>query len=218
MGFNVKGFKDRELDEKHFLDPDSKNTLLMPRFPGTDKKSVLFYHREKANLMKIMKNDLFKSPLGFATVRNSIFFRMFKINLQRLFEAGITNIFNIEQVRIELVGNYKVTEANDEPKVLTMQDLKAGFIIWLVAVSGAILVFFGEIVFFHCSLFINKARLKFKSKIEKIKIAKSRPKRKKRKIIKIKKLRKKKKRNSKGRHRKKAKKVERPLGAKKIKK
>lgn len=179
MGF--KFFNNTDMSDEvksrfnnEYLTYKMKGSFILPRYPETDKKIIIFNVLGNPNPLKFIKEDLMNVLFGFGTPKNDIFFKMFRDKLQRFFEAGLTNeigdkflFFN----KIKKSLNFKIIEYDDGPKILTMQHLKAGFTIWLTAVTGAVLVFLGEIVYFHCSMLALKRKQKstIRIKVKKIK-------------------------------------------------
>lgn len=97
--------------------------------------------------MKYTKDDFTTWSIGIEFKRHFIHFKLFRVHIQKLFESGITKsqenkIFN--DVHKEVKKKNKIVEKVVETRVLTFDDLKAGFVIWLVAVLASIIVFIFE--------------------------------------------------------------------------
>lgn len=137
----------------------------LPRYPGTnDHPNMLFRTQYYDRPVKFLKDNIIIHSSGVSSPRDVPQFKMFKTNLQSLFEAGIIP-YKLKAAKFsyyyELHGsNFKVAE--DPPKFMPMNFtlLEAGFVIWLIAVAITILVFFGEIIFFHASKFFDVEKLK----------------------------------------------------------
>lgn len=159
---------------------------IIPRYPGTHDKSMLFNFTNCSYPMKFLSDNLFDLTSGFSSPKNNPMFKMFRENIQRLHESGITQ--KLKGIKYSNHESYKkIIRVHEElakfvPMNLTM--LEAGFIIWLVAVAISIVVFFCEIMFYHISCFIVKIRTKSIEKASKQTKIKSRKKKSKSKSIK----------------------------------
>lgn len=82
---------------------------------------------------------------------------MFQDEFQKFFESGITK-FQEEKVYNdkEFKKSFKIVEKSIKTRVLTFDDLKAGFVIWLVAVLASIIVFIIETICFKLKLVKNQ--------------------------------------------------------------
>lgn len=64
--------------------------------------------------------------------------------LQQLFVGGLIEYYNAEYKELINIKRYKHLQDSTGPKVLTMEHLSAGFIVWLVSVVLAIIIFVTE--------------------------------------------------------------------------
>lgn len=121
-----------------------------------------FQRKGFENPCKFAEDDVNKFKLGFVTQPNHILFKLFKDEFQKLFESGITQSIKAslkKQLEKEFLEEFQVfTGERDEVAPLTLFDLKAGFVIWLVAVAVCVLVFIGEILHSQISKLIGKTK------------------------------------------------------------
>lgn len=119
---------------------------------GTQGKRDTHYKFEgKNDPAKLTKDSFFKIPYGFSARKNNIFYNILQKNIQKLFESGITNKvpgksfndYSNFKSRIKKL-EYNVERGDWTP--LTMDHLRAGFVIWIVTVSISIIVFIFEII------------------------------------------------------------------------
>lgn len=142
-----------------------KDINFLPRFPGSEKKPHQMYKMDGSNhTFKLSKDNLLVMPTGIGSQRHNVLFKPFKKAIQRLFEAGITQHFP----GANFFDNYsKKTFTVHDPKKelapLSLEDLKTGFVIWLCAVLIAIFSFFGEILYYQCSLKIKRIQKRIKN-------------------------------------------------------
>lgn len=94
-------------------------------------------------LRRVMKEDLFTDMHGLRFDYFHVFFKIFDRKIQQLFTGGITNHY-IDEV----IGNFNPKRYDnlyvDEPQILTLEHLEAGFVIWLLAMSFAVCIFMLE--------------------------------------------------------------------------
>jgi hypothetical protein len=92
---------------------------------------------------RLLKEGLFMEWIGMKFKRNSEYFEIFDEKLQQLVTAGI--IDHLISFRKEMLNLKRYAHLyRDEPQVLTMKNLEAGFVIWLISVSIAVCVFICE--------------------------------------------------------------------------
>lgn len=134
-----------------------KQVLIFWRIHGTKLKSLVFKLDNFDDYFKFADDeyDIVRMGIGFG--RQFIHIKLFHDEVQKLFESGITELeapkFNDGRGNTKGYNPYskitKIIKTEIELKVLTFEDLKAGFIIWLVAVlASSIMVFIFEIVYF----------------------------------------------------------------------
>lgn len=103
----------------------------------------LMYHVKKSNgsiLQRVLKEDLFINMLGLRFDMFHVFFEIFERKVEQLITGGIINYY-IKQVTEDMnPKRYEHLYVN-ESKVLTMKHLEAGFVIWLFALSFAVMMF-----------------------------------------------------------------------------
>jgi hypothetical protein len=85
------------------------------------------------NILPVEMNSIYFPP-------NHDFFEVFDEKIQQLFTAGIVNHFVDEYKKYENLKRYKHLYP-DGPRVLSLMDLEAGFVIWLASISFAMVVF-----------------------------------------------------------------------------
>lgn len=74
---------------------------------------------------------------------NDFLTEVFDEKILQLFQGGIVDYFDRDNKENCETKRYKHLNY-DEPKVLTMEQLYAGFVVWLVTVFLAIIAFIGE--------------------------------------------------------------------------
>jgi hypothetical protein len=130
-----------------------------PRYPKShDKKSMIFKLGKSINSFKFLDDNLFTVTSGIVSNKNCIFYKLMRDNVQKLFEAGITQKlkgtkYTNLQFYKDLIKVHDTTK-NWIPLDLTM--LEAGFIIWLIAVAISILVLLIEVLFYYLSILIER--------------------------------------------------------------
>jgi hypothetical protein len=92
-----------------------------------------------------MKQSFLTSPLGVRFPRNHFLYKKYDEVMQRLLSAGIPRKLWNEFDHIKPVEKDK-----SEPKVLNVDDLSFGFIIWLFACGISSSIFISEIIFYVC--------------------------------------------------------------------
>lgn len=141
---------DKPTNVRQTFDPMKKDTYYYARYPGTKSKSLIFQSNAFDDYYKFAKDDLFAIKKGISFQPNFTYYKLFGDEIQKLIESGIAKSHEIKYLnRKQFRGRYKIVPKEIELKVLSMEDLKAGFIIWLVAVLISIIVFIFEKIFFQ---------------------------------------------------------------------
>jgi hypothetical protein len=155
-------------------------SLPIPRFQGTHDKSMTFHVKNRENLYKFPSDNVGKISYGIGSPKYSPVFKLFKDNVEKLFESGILQKLkgikhNDGSLYNDVFKVVEIPEARYIPISLTM--LESGFIIWLVAVGASIVVFFVEIIHFNVLKFVDKhhkkedlKKSKINSKVKKTKL------------------------------------------------
>lgn len=158
LGFQLGKFK---FDDPQLFDPTKKQAIITVRYQGTKSKSLIFQHDKYNHCFKFMEDDFFVWKIGIAFERNFIHFKLFRDEIEKLFESGILKSQERKVYQSKKYKNsYKIVEKEIQKRVLTFDDLKAGFVIWLAAVLASSIVFIFEIICFQMS--IQFSSLKFK--------------------------------------------------------
>lgn len=162
------------MDSNYTQTQNISQCFTLPRYPGThDKKSMMLNLLGYDQPVKFIEENVIEFSSGISSKKNCIFFKLLKDNVQRLFEAGITQ--KLKSTKYTNDPNYiKLLNVHEQAKnwaPLDLTMLEAGFIIWLVAVGISILVFFGEIIFYRVIRYI-KRKTGEKSRQNNVKIVK----------------------------------------------
>jgi hypothetical protein len=95
-------------------------------------------------LERLLKERMMLGMAGMAFPRNHYLFEEFNKRFQQLFRGGFIKLF-IEQYEECLdPKRFRHLHPGDEPQVLTMEHLKAGFVVWVISFSFAIIAFIAE--------------------------------------------------------------------------
>lgn len=132
-----------------------------PRIPISYHKNIQFVLKGFDFPIKYIKEDLMIAHKGFGMIQNDVLYKTFRTGISRLFEAGITDIFSGKEMYEYFLEEFdcKIHDVdNHDGIVLTMELLKAGFLVWLGSVAIAITVFIGELVKFHIINNISRKR------------------------------------------------------------
>lgn len=144
----------------------NKGTMTEIRYPKSDTADMAFDHTRYFNTtFKLSKDDILLNRYGFSMIKNHKLFKIFKTWTQKLIENGMilehdptTQIFkkiiNINHPDSE----WKVHDKAKELTRLSLTDLSAGFVIWIISVFAAILVFFGELVSYRIRKMLKSSR------------------------------------------------------------
>lgn len=94
-------------------------------------------------LNRLLPEPLYTQMLTMLLPPFHRFYEVFDEKIQQMVTAGIVNFLSEAWVQPERVAKYKHLHLQ-EPQVLTMAHLEAGFVIWLISVSFAIFAFLLE--------------------------------------------------------------------------
>lgn len=161
-------FNDKSaVDDRNFFHPLSKKVITYPRYPGSDRQTLILKNKFYNDPYKTTTDNVFVKLAGYSARKSNNLFKTFRDEFQRLFEAGITNKFYGGKFT-DFLKDDKVVIYDDKKEFvkLSVGILKAGFIIWSVTVFISILVFFGEILHFK---YVQKGKIEHKKRIVKIK-------------------------------------------------
>ena len=107
-------------------------------FNGTLLTSITdpFFKNDEEISNRFLKQGLTSIKYGWWFHPTSKYFKVFDGKIQQLLEGGfiakLSHSFNLEKFD---------GSNNSEPEVLTMSDLETGFVVWLIAISVALIVF-----------------------------------------------------------------------------
>lgn len=121
------------------------------RVPLTSRKKVELIINDNLNYknlpLKFSNDDYEKTLRGITMVKNDIYWKPFHDTIQRLFEAGITNLRPRANILDQYFKLFEVYDkANHDNVVLTMHLLSAGFYVWIAFVVFSLLIFLAEII------------------------------------------------------------------------
>lgn len=94
-------------------------------------------------LDRVLKENLYVEISGLEMPRNHRFYEIFDEKFQQLFAAGIIDHYRDKWVKLTKPKHYRHLR-DSCPKVLTMELLEAGFVVWLVSLTAAFVVFVCE--------------------------------------------------------------------------
>jgi hypothetical protein len=158
LGFNF--YKDRNNYTKNsdYFEYSKKNihTMWLSLYI---KKENAYKLPNYSDPVKFCKDSMLRQFVGKVFINTDYLYEIFHNAFQRLFEAGITGFlaekYNIRGYKLpserKALRNLEIHKEAKEFVVLSMTDLRPGFIIWLVTVAASILVFIGEILHKTCS-------------------------------------------------------------------
>jgi hypothetical protein len=141
--FRMNLFKNMKSDKRIL----NKEAFTFIRYPGTNKKSMIFKNHYIENHLKFSKDNFHSGFIGIAFHKNSVFFQMFKTEIQKLFESGIIQNDELTFGLKRFNEIFKVHEESKNIVPLSLQMLQGGFVIWLIAVFISIMTFVAEIIF-----------------------------------------------------------------------
>lgn len=131
------------------FNPIEKNVQVYLRYSQTEWKSFIFrYPSLFDDIFKFTKDNFYSYQMGVSFEKNFTHFPLFRDEFTKLFESGILKKYGLSTYNEKTKKYYEIITQEIETKVLTVEDLHAGFVVWLVTVILAIIVFFCEILFF----------------------------------------------------------------------
>lgn len=139
------------VNETQFLDILNRQ-LFDPSFEGVVhvSGSILAVDSKRTNgriLKRILNEHLFSISLGLGMIRNNIYFNIIDKKIQQLLTGGLIG-FYVDKYHIwekpKMYERYRHLFEHDGPKVLSLTDLEAGFVIWLVVLSFSLVAFILE--------------------------------------------------------------------------
>lgn len=123
-------------ETKQIFDPEFKESILVG---GSNLYLDVQFSKGKL-LDRILKQRLAHDASGMLFPRNHKLFDIFNRKIQQLLTGGIINHFTDEWFKYLDAKRYAHLYP-EGPKVLTMKHLEAGFVLWLVSISFAIMAF-----------------------------------------------------------------------------
>lgn len=139
---------------------NKKLVVIEPRLPITYRQKLEFIHKLIEYPVKFIDDDFLVLFKGLTMFKNDILYKTFRDGIQRLFEAGITNIFTGKNFHEINEKNFEIFDRDNHDDVaLTLRLLDAGFIIWLGCIAVSILVLFGELIIFRLMKRKNRVHL-----------------------------------------------------------
>lgn len=124
----------------------------MLRYPGTKEKSLIFEGEIDLGIIsqfKYTKENAFTQTKALTIFKNSIFCKLLRDEFEKLMESGILNTIDRYREIKEFNDKIKPIELEIDLKILTFEDLQSGFVIWMVTVLVAIIVFILEKIFYN---------------------------------------------------------------------
>lgn len=144
----------REIANVTIYDPTFKgalNLILGGQIRFINESNGLFQRR-------LLKEIILTDRCGICFPIHHRLFTIFNRKIQQLIEGGIVDLLKEEALKYLNPNRYKHL-FTQEPEVLSMRHLEAGFVIWLISVCFACLVFalewlitFKEYLIFKCLL------------------------------------------------------------------
>lgn len=130
---------------------NKKNPIVFPRYPGSDKKSMIFKFLHFKRPRKFTKDNFASFTMALDFQQNDILYKAFHTEIVKLIETGILNTFEDRTVSedIDFKSLFKVLSDKKDFVPLSMEMLEAGFKIWLVTFLSSFLVFLMELIFFN---------------------------------------------------------------------
>lgn len=178
LGFNMS--QSLNMVDRNLFNYTLKIAVPFMKLHGLEEKSIYFKNIHYSDPIKFAKGTMFNQYAGITANHNDNYFAIFRDEFQRLFEAGITKVvvgksemskLSNDVLKSKLSKDFEVYDQQKELVPLSLSQLSAGFVIWIVAVMIAIFVFFLEILHHKCSQAWHKFRLEKDTKIT-IKIVK----------------------------------------------
>lgn len=98
---------------------------------------------------RMIKERFALTMFGFQFPRNHKFFEIFDRKIQEIFAAGLT--YKLDSIMLswtkpECYKEFRHKYENDDPKVLSLKELEAGFVIWLIFMCSSVIVFVLECI------------------------------------------------------------------------
>lgn len=103
------------------------------------------HYKFAGELYKITEDSFTMVHSGFSVAKNNIFYRILQKNIQKLYESGITQYY-MNHSSDYTKSFEKYTGEREDWAPLSMENLRAGFVIWFVTVIMSIIVFIYEII------------------------------------------------------------------------
>lgn len=102
----------------------------------------------QGRLLKLLIKERFAlAMMGIHFPRNHKLFEIFDRKLQQMLAAGLINYHVAEELlwmKPKSYEKYRNKFENDDPKILSIKDLKAGFVIWLCSIVISMVAFIFE--------------------------------------------------------------------------
>lgn len=126
------------------FDPKKKNAYSSYRFYIKNYEMIWF--RDFHDPSKFMKTNFFSMVIGFSASGRNILFTTFRDGIQKLIESGII-IRDLEnEIHNEMqLSDTKIEKVTDDPQILTMTMLSAGFYLWIFMIILSFVAFVSEI-------------------------------------------------------------------------
>lgn len=138
-----------------------RQTILLIRYPGTKLKSLIFKKADEYDHnFKYTDDNFYVEKYGIDFEINFIYFKLFRDELIKLFESGIVKareqkLFSNKEYK----KKFEIVEKEKEIEVLSIDSLRAGFVIWIVTVLASIVVFVYEMLHFKMTNKQNNSKI-----------------------------------------------------------
>lgn len=147
--YTYQSLKEFEEDE-NFFQYSKKNCWLYQRPPKT-KRSYIEYNTElHKDPVKFATDNLVTIPMAIRTTKNLYFFKAIRDTLQRLFESGFMDDFQINPLsKIKKTKEFHFFDKYEKKEAystLRWDQLYPGFYIWFAALIICKIVFMLEII------------------------------------------------------------------------
>lgn len=99
---------------------------------------------------RFLDDRFIQNSYGVQFAKNHKLFNIFDAKMQQLFESGLVNVFAepwFKYLNPKHPWYKHLRNLNEGPKVLTLEHLQAGFIVWLCSLSFAFAAFGFEFIF-----------------------------------------------------------------------
>jgi hypothetical protein len=110
-------------------------------------------------LKHVIKERFVLAMMGIQFPRNHKFFEIFNRKLQEMATAGLIEhsaSSYLSWLKPNCYKKYRLKFENDDPKVLSLKDLEAGFVIWLSFICLSVFVFVLEWIWRLTESFVLK--------------------------------------------------------------